>query len=276
MTRTDPPEPSCGTAVGAAAAVERLAAVISELREHCLWTAALTHGSLITYLVEESYELADVVESPGALDVEALKGELGDILYQVMLHTRLQAEAGGFTLADVADHLREKLIRRNSHVFHPDGTLRDGFPDSIAEIERNYAAEKGRERSGSESVFDSLPASLPALALAAKTLERAEAADGHGERARRDQAAGGDLRAVGAGASLRAVGAGGDRDQDAVDPGDRTRRDPAAAANAPHSEDELGELLFDVVRAAQSRGLDAERALRSAVRHFQAAQTSAG
>lgn len=267
MTRTDPPEPSCGTAVGAAAAVERLAAVISELREHCLWTAALTHRSLITYLVEESYELADVVESPGALDVEALKGELGDILYQVMLHARLQAEAGGFTLADVADHLREKLIRRNSHVFHPDGTLRDGFPDSIAEIERNYAAEKGRERSGSESVFDSLPASLPALALAAKTLERAEAADGHGESARRDQAAG---------ASLRAVGAGGDRDQDAGDPGDRARQDPAAAANAPQSEDELGELLFDVVRAAQSRGLDAERALRSAVRRFQAAQISAG
>jgi uncharacterized protein YabN with tetrapyrrole methylase and pyrophosphatase domain len=173
MTRTDPTaaSPHLGEAV------ERLATVISELREHCLWTAALTHESLITYLVEESYELADVVEAPGALDVAELKGELGDILYQVVLHSHLQSESGGFTLADVAEHLRTKLIRRNSHVFRSDGTLQDTFPVSIAEIERNYTAQKAAERpqgdsTGAVGAFDSLPSSLPALSLAAKTLDR--------------------------------------------------------------------------------------------------------
>ncbi|WP_227878631.1 MazG nucleotide pyrophosphohydrolase domain-containing protein [Arthrobacter dokdonensis] len=209
--------------------MDALARVVAELREHCLWTAALTHRSLIAYLVEESYELADVVEAPGDLDVQALKGELGDILYQVVLHALLQTEGGGFTLAEVADQLREKLIRRNSHVFRPDGTLQARFPESMAAIERNYAAEKDRERPGSKSVFDSLPASMPALALAAKTLERAG-----------DRAAPGHL----AGAP--------------------------AQPSPPATEEELGELLFDVVRAAQARGLDAERALRTAVRRYQA------
>ncbi|MGA7204013.1 MAG: MazG nucleotide pyrophosphohydrolase domain-containing protein [Specibacter sp.] len=225
MTRTDAPM----AAPGAGAAIERLADVIAELREHCLWTAALTHESLITYLVEESYELADVVEAPGPLDVAELKGELGDILYQVVLHSRLQAETGAFTLADVAEHLRAKLIRRNSHVFRSDGTLQDTFPESIAEIERNYAAQKAAEKppavATGAGVFDSLPSSLPALALAAKTLDRAGA---------------------------RGSRAAGERDPD------------------PHTEDELGELLFDVVRSAHARGLDAERALRLAVQRFQA------
>jgi uncharacterized protein YabN with tetrapyrrole methylase and pyrophosphatase domain len=222
MTRSSP-EP----ASGAGAAIEQLVDVVAALREHCLWTAALTHESLIAYLIEESYELADVVEAPGPLDAGELKGELGDILYQVLLHARLQEESGGFALADVAEQLRAKLIRRNSHVFRPDGTLQPRFPETIAEIEGNYAAVKAAERdsSGSEtSVFDSLPASMPALALAAKTLDRA-----------------------------------GGRDQ-GLDKRDH-----------PQTEDELGEMLLDVVRAAREQGLDAERALRAAVRRLQAA-----
>ncbi|MCQ9163524.1 MULTISPECIES: MazG nucleotide pyrophosphohydrolase domain-containing protein [unclassified Arthrobacter] len=231
MTRTDPQSRPAGAGVagGAGAALDRLASVVADLREHCLWTAALTHRSLIAYLVEESYELADVVEAPGELDVGALRGELGDILYQVVLHALLQSEAGGFTLADVADQLAEKLIRRNSHVFRPDGTLQPSFPDSIAAIERNYTAEKARERTGPSSVFDSLPAAMPALALAAKTLERA-------------------------GAGPATAG-------------------PSAQPATPRTEEELGEALFDVVRAARAQGLDAERALRTAVRRFQEQHT---
>jgi len=221
MTRSSPQPGS-----GAGAAIEQLVDVVAALREHCLWTAALTHESLIAYLIEESYELADVVEAPAPLDAGELKGELGDILYQVLLHARLQEESGGFALADVAEQLRTKLIRRNSHVFRSDGTLQPRFPETIAEIERNYAAVKAAERAssgGESSVFDSLPASMPALALAAKTLERA-GEPGQG-LAKRDH---------------------------------------------PQTEDELGELLLDVVRAARDQGLDAERALRAAVRRLQA------
>nr|WP_276609775.1 MazG nucleotide pyrophosphohydrolase domain-containing protein [Arthrobacter silviterrae] len=202
-----------------------MAEVIAQLRRHCRWTAALTHESLMAYLIEEAYELADVVEAPGPLDADALKGELGDVLYQVMLHSLLQSETGGFTLADVAETLRAKLVRRNSHVFRPDGSLQDHFPESIAEIERSYEAAKAVEKPRGHTVFDSLPASLPALSLAAETLDRVEGrADGRASRAQGDP---------------------------------------------PQTEDELGELLFDVVRAARAQGLDAERALRTAVRRFQ-------
>lgn len=161
-------------------AVDRLAGVIGDLRENCLWTAALTHQSLMQYLVEETAELLEVVERPGALDIDELKGELADVLYQIMLHSLLEEEQGHFDLADVADALSEKLIRRNSHVFFPDGTLRATFPGSIAEIERIYEANKANEKKSlvSASIFASLPAGLPALSLAAKSIDRVEGRTG--------------------------------------------------------------------------------------------------
>jgi uncharacterized protein YabN with tetrapyrrole methylase and pyrophosphatase domain len=225
--------------VDTAAAVDSVVQVVAQLRHHCRWTAALTHESLLAYLIEESYELTDLVETSGGNpDPGELRGELADILYQVLLHARLQEEAGAFGLAEVANHLRAKLIRRNSHVFRPDGTLQDRFPDSIAEIEQNYAAAKAAEHSGSAgdgapedlraSVFGTLPASMPALALAAKTIERA--------------------RAAGLDTGVRGGHAGGE----------------------PQTEDELGELLFAVVRSAQAKGLDAERALRNTIRQVHA------
>lgn len=212
--------------------VARLVGVVASLRDHCKWTEALTHESLIPYLIEEAYELADVVEAPGPLDAQALKGELGDVLYQIVLHSLLQSEAGGFTLADVANTLRTKLVRRNSHVFRPDGSLQDHFPESTAEIERSYEAAKAQETPRDQSIFDSLPNSLPALSLAAKTLDRVEGRTG-------------DRGAV--------PGVGADRDH----------------AGTPRSEEDLGELLFEMVRAARAQGLDAERALRQAVHTFQ-------
>ncbi len=210
----------------------RLVGVVASLREHCKWTQALTHESLIPYLIEEAYELADVVEASGPLDAQALKGELGDVLYQIVLHSLLQSESGGFTLADVAQTLRTKLVRRNGHVFRPDGSLQDHFPESIAEIERSYEAAKAQETHGEESVFESLPDSLPALSLAAKTLDRVEGRTG-GRGDGPDAPAGRDM------------------------------------AGPPQTEDALGELLFQVVRDARARGLDAERALRTAVHKFQ-------
>lgn len=205
------------------AAVERLAEVIAALREHCAWTAALTHESLISYLLEEAHELAGVVEAPGPLDTVELVGELGDVLYQVMLHALLAQEAGAFTLADVALTLRAKLIRRNPHVFHPDGTLAEHFPDSIAEIERSYEAAKSAEPAAAKGTFDSIPPTLPALSLAAKTLDRLWG---------------------------------------------RGMEQPLPTGH-PQTEEELGKVLFDVVRGARAQGLDAERALRAEVRRVQ-------
>src|SRR5919205_4642384 len=109
-----------------ATTVERLLEVVAQLREHCLWTRQLTHESLVGYLVEEAHELADAVTAgrPGGaeagMDPEELKGELADVLYQVVLHARLQEEQGSFSFEDVAAYLAAKLVRRNRHVFRPD------------------------------------------------------------------------------------------------------------------------------------------------------------
>ncbi|MFJ6076962.1 MazG nucleotide pyrophosphohydrolase domain-containing protein [Pseudarthrobacter sp. NPDC092419] len=182
---------------------------------------ALTHASLVEYLLEEAYEVAETIEGDHP-DAE-LQGELGDVLLQVVLHARLAEERGAFTFDDVARGLGAKMVRRNPHVFRPDGSLQDSFPATVAEIEQKWDEVKRTERPAGRGPFDGIPDALPALAKAQKSLDRAARA----------------------GLEL-----------------------PPAAA-APATEDALGQLLFGVVRSAQAAGLDAERALRGAVRRYQ-------
>ncbi|MFT4470585.1 MazG nucleotide pyrophosphohydrolase domain-containing protein [Arthrobacter sulfonylureivorans] len=159
-------------------AVPRLLQVVAQLRDHCLWTAALTHESLIEYLVEEAHELAEAIETghTGPADVAELRGELADVLFQVLLHARLQEERGHFNFDAVAAALTAKLIRRNRHVFRPDGSLQETFPDTIAKIVASYDAVKAAEKPERSTPFDGVPMSLPALTLAAKSLDRARRA----------------------------------------------------------------------------------------------------
>ncbi|MCB8799097.1 nucleoside triphosphate pyrophosphohydrolase, partial [Escherichia coli] len=82
---------------------DRLVAVIAALREHCPWMAALSHESLIEYLIEETYEVVEAVET--GLPPDELRGELGDVLLQVVLHARLAEEQGQFGIADVVEGL---------------------------------------------------------------------------------------------------------------------------------------------------------------------------
>ena len=155
----------------------RLAQVVYQLRERCPWTGALTHESLLEYLLEESYEVIEAVEAghTRAEDAHELSGELGDLLFQVLLHARLQEEAGSFSISDVVTGLTDKMIRRNPHVFRADGSLQDSTTEDTAEIERAWDAVKKTEKHRS-SPFEGIPAALPALALAAKTQERARRA----------------------------------------------------------------------------------------------------
>lgn len=206
-----------------------LLGVIAALREHCPWMGALTHGSLVEYLLEEAYEVAETIET-GADEAE-LKGELGDVLLQVVLHARLAEERGTFDFGDVVRGITAKMIRRNPHVFRPDGSLQDVFPASVEEIVLKWDAVKKAERPGRLNHFEGIPAALPALARAQKTLERAE-------RAGRT-------------------------------PNAEPARPLVELVETCDSEDELGELLLAVVGSARSRGFDAERALRGAVRRYQ-------
>ncbi|WP_285727386.1 MazG nucleotide pyrophosphohydrolase domain-containing protein [Psychromicrobium xiongbiense] len=156
--------------MSAGADFDRLVEVVGALREHCPWMGALTHESLLSYLIEESYEVLDAVET-GAPAPE-LASELGDVLLQVVLHARLAQESGDFTVSEVVRGLSEKMIRRNPHVFHPDGTLQAEFPATVEEIVTRWDAVKAEE-SPSRGRFEGIPATLPALAAAQKTLRRA-------------------------------------------------------------------------------------------------------
>jgi uncharacterized protein YabN with tetrapyrrole methylase and pyrophosphatase domain len=161
------------------APVDRLVTVIGQLREHCPWMGALTHASLVEYLLEEAYELVETIESgvPGEAEYDTeLRGELGDVLLQVVLHARLAEERGSLTFDDVARGLIAKMVRRNPHVFRPDGTLQDSFPATVAEIVQKWDAVKTAERPERKTPFDGIPDALPALAKAQKFLDRAERA----------------------------------------------------------------------------------------------------
>ncbi|WP_427008344.1 MazG nucleotide pyrophosphohydrolase domain-containing protein [Pseudarthrobacter sp. H2] len=156
-----------------------LVGVIAELRAHCPWMGALTHESLVEYLLEEAYEVAETIETGGG-DAE-LKAELGDVLLQVVLHARLAQEHNAFTFDDVARGLTAKMIRRNPHVFRADGSLQDSFPATVEDIVRTWDAVKRSEQVLHSGVPHSgplggVPGALPALARAQKLLDRAERA----------------------------------------------------------------------------------------------------
>ncbi|MDP1720800.1 MAG: MazG family protein [Candidatus Nanopelagicaceae bacterium] len=132
----------------------------------CPWDAEQTHESLIKYLLEESYEFIEAVETG---DREAMREELGDVLLQVYFHARMAQEhpTDPFSIEDVARIVAEKLVRRHPHVF---GDVEDLSSDQVLENwEAIKAAEKGRT-----SAVDGVPLAQPALPLVSKLLYRAE------------------------------------------------------------------------------------------------------
>lgn len=152
-------------------ALEELSNTVRTLRSRCAWTGALTHESLRTYLIEESYEVLDAI---GAQDSKLLAEELGDLLFQILLHSLIAEEAQKFTFEDVAGILNAKLLRRNQHVFDEQGHIRDHIVQDVDEIIRIWDAAKQAERAGESTRRKNagLPAGLPALALSQKLLDR--------------------------------------------------------------------------------------------------------
>ncbi|QDB80640.1 MazG family protein [Georgenia wutianyii] len=130
----------------------------------CPWDAEQTHRSLAPYAIEEAYELAEAAE---AEDRAALRGELGDLLLQVVFHARVAQEhpQEPFDLADVAQELLDKLHRRHPHVFA------DAAASSAAEVETAWHEIKKQEREG-QDVLTGIPVALPALARAQKIARR--------------------------------------------------------------------------------------------------------
>ena len=130
----------------------------------CPWDAEQTHASLVKYLLEEAYETAEAIEDG---DDAALREELGDVLLQVVFHSRIASErSDGWTIDDVANDIVEKLVRRHPHVF---GSASAATASDVeANWEKLKAAEKGRT-----SAVEGVPTGQPALALASALLGRA-------------------------------------------------------------------------------------------------------
>ncbi len=184
----------------------------------CPWDAEQTHESLIRYLLEETYELIDAIESG---DRDDMIEELGDVLYQVLFHADIAAHTPeeNFTLEDVAAHMTAKMVGRHPHVF---GDAQADDADAVMAV---WDDLKKAEKPGRTSTLDGVPQAMPALLLADKLLGKAD--------------------------KLGLV-----------------------AMDGPppfpfETEDDLGALLLTLVASAKNQGMDAERALRTALRGLQ-------
>jgi len=143
-------------------------AVMRRLRAECDWKRGQTHRTLARYLLEETHETLEAIDTG---DVEHLCEELGDLLLQVYFHAVIAEETGEFTIDDVARGITEKMYRRNPHVF---GDAPGGDAAAINEVWQQIKAQE-KPRS---SVTEGLPPGLPALLHADKVLERMERAAG--------------------------------------------------------------------------------------------------
>lgn len=154
--------------------IDKLIDVMARLRhptEGCPWDVEQTFETIVPYTIEEAYEVADAVDRR---DMAALRDELGDLLLQVIFHSRMAEEQDDFAFDDVAGAIAEKLIRRHPHVFGDkeadDGDAVIATWESIKAAER---AEKAANDGRPASVLDDVPAAFPALMRAEKLQKRA-------------------------------------------------------------------------------------------------------
>jgi ATP diphosphatase len=212
--------------------IERLMAIMARLRDPktgCEWDTVQTFTSIAPYTIEEAYEVVDAIDRA---DMADLKDELGDLLLQVIFHSRMAEEAGHFALADVIAAICDKMERRHPHIFR--GAVEGGHHL----WEQIKAEERGSK--GSPGTLDGVATGLPALTRAEKLQKRAARTgfdwpDPSGARAKIDE----ELLEV------------------------ETAPDQAARA------EEIGDLLFAMVNWSRKLGIDPEVALRAANAKFE-------
>ena len=219
--------------VSRAGSFNALAEIVAHLRAPagCEWDRAQTHASLASALIEEAYEVVDAIERK---DLPHLREELGDLLLHVLMQTHIAQDAGEFQLSEVVAEIAEKLVRRHPHVFG--GVPVNGTEEilenweRIKESEKRKAESEKREAKGgkreAQSETEDIPRALPALMRAQKIAEKQKTKV--------------DLKAVAA----------------------RVEK----LARAKNREKELGEALFALAAYAAEKKVDAEGALRVAIR----------
>ncbi len=258
--------------------VQDFISTVAKLRapDGCPWDREQTHRSLVPFLIEETFELAEAIES--GRDPEIVE-ELGDVLLQIVLHAQIASETNRFRFEDVAKSINEKMIRRHPHVFgdrHTGRTAADFAGINSDQVLKNWAAIKAAEKSersnqpvdngdrsaappaqGADFRFD-VPLAMPALQRSAKIGEktrkrRFDWPDWRGVMGKIDEELGELKRALEESKSSVHV------------PKDHPETGPS---NDPIAS-EIGDLLFTVAQLARHRGLDPEQCLRDTNARFE-------
>ena len=229
---TDPSlEPSLGD-------ISELLAIMRRLRDPnggCPWDVEQNFATIAPYTIEEAYEVASAIEHAGETgNFDDLKGELGDLLFQVVFHAQMATEKGLFGFPDVVRYVSEKMVRRHPHVFS------GGVADTSEEVLKNWEDIKRQERAGrpAAGLLDDVPRAMPALTRAVKLQNRAAQV--------------------------------GFDWPSAVTVTDKIAEEARELAEAAESleqskiEEEFGDLLFVVANLARHLKVDPEVALRSA------------
>ena len=204
-------------------------------KDGCPWDKVQTRESLKPYLVEETYEVLDALD---ANDPEKIKDELGDLLYQILFHSKISSLKGEFNFRDVIDNLSEKMVRRHPHVFQ-EGEL--NTPDQVVkqweEIKKNE-----KNQANQKSILDNIPKNLPSL-LRAQKLQKRTAKEGF------------------------------DWDQisdvfDKLDEEIAEFKEAVLKKKSADIQNEIGDIIFVITNIAKFYKIDAEEALRSTNNKF--------
>ncbi len=219
--------------------IEELLEVMRRLRDPekgCPWDLKQDFSTIAPYTIEEAYEVADAIAHG---DLEELKEELGDLLFQVVFYAQMAKEQDAFDFGDVVEAITEKMLRRHPHVFG------DALCEDEVSLKEAWEAEKQRERQAQarHSALDGVALALPALVRADKLQKRAARVgfdwpDASGAMAKVEE----ELEEV----------------REAVDGGNATR-----------IGEEVGDLLFAAVNVARLLGVDTEQALRGSNDRFE-------
>jgi MazG family protein len=229
--------------------IDDLLSIMRRLRDPeggCPWDREQDFDSIAPYTIEEAYEVAEAIADK---DMPSLKDELGDLLFQVVFHAQMAAEAGDFTFDDVVDAICDKMLRRHPHVF-ADATVEDADAQTAAWEDHKKAerAEKARAEGRVPSTLDGVAQGYPALMRAVKLSKRAARVgfdwpEAHQVLDKIEE----ETRELA-------------EEMDALEKG---------ADNRAEVEAELGDILFAYTNLARFLDVDPERALRGTNRRFE-------
>jgi len=213
---------------------ERLVEIVAKLRgpDGCPWDKKQTRSSLKEYLIEELYELVDAIEKE---DFDSIREELGDLLFQIVIQSQIAKEEGRFDINDVIEGITNKMIERHPHVF---GDKNFASPEEVIDW---WNAHKRKKRNSS-SIMDGVPESLPALSRASRLQKRATRVGFDWERI--------------------------DDVFEKLKEEIEELRDAIGKKKEKEIEEELGDILFVIVRIANSIDVEPEIALRKTIKKF--------